>query len=116
MKTKLQRLKSCRPSPGHVEIDAWIREQETRLGLNHTPSVGGSFSKVTVYPSALVIERLAHFGADRLIANNAAYDKVCEQNDALLAGLIEGVSIELASPRRAKSTRAPRVRRVMVND
>jgi hypothetical protein len=45
MKTKLQRLKSCRPSPGHLEIVAWIRSQQVRLGI---PTNGGDSPNLVV--------------------------------------------------------------------
>jgi len=96
MKTKLQCLKSCRPSLGHLEINAWIRGQEARLGINAQTGeysnalTGGAIPTVVVYPGPVVIERLAHFGADRLIANNAAYDLMCERLDAELAEILEG--------------------------
>jgi hypothetical protein len=98
-----------------ASIDRWIRQQELRLGIKSLKSRESKPMQptVTVYPGPLVIERLAHFGADRLIANNSAYDAMCDRTDAMLAEILEaGIP---ASPRR-KSTRVPRVRRVMVND
>lgn len=101
----------------HAEINAALDAKMAALGIETTGKpVVEPLPTVTVYPGERTTERLAHFGADRLIANNAAYDKVCEQTDVMLAGLLEGVSTELTPPRRSKSTRAPRVRHVMVND
>jgi len=68
---------------------------------------------VTVYPGERTMERLAHYGADRLIANNSAYDAMCSRTDAMLAEIIEaGIP---ALPRR-KSTRRARVPHVKTND
>ena len=101
----------------HASINRWIREQEVRLGIGVVPSVGGNLPTVTVYPSPYVIERMAHAGADLLIANNPAYDAMCARLDAELAEIIDG-RVGLAAPRvrRAKSTRAPDVPRIMEND
>ena len=43
---------------------------------------------VTIYPSPYVIERLAHAGADRLIANSAAYDAMFARTGAMLAEIL----------------------------
>jgi hypothetical protein len=89
MKTKLKRLKA-RPS-GRIDMER-LHGHEVRLGIGstgkpvHRPTV-------TVYPSPYVTERVAHFGADALIANNAAYDAMCERNDAVLAGMLEGAAL-----------------------
>jgi hypothetical protein len=92
-------------------INEWIRAQQVRLGIE-TSTIGGSVPTVTVYPGERTMERLAHFGADRLIANNPAYDAMCEQTDAMLAEIIEGV--------RKKLTPLPRNRRsatrILTND
>jgi hypothetical protein len=74
------------------EINQWIRQQQVRLGIepSETPADGGSVPAVVVYPSPYVIERLAHAGADLLIANNPAYDSMCASLDAELAEIHEG--------------------------
>ena len=105
MKTKMRRLKSCRPSPGHLEINRWIREQEARLGIGEVPSVGGNLPTVTVYPGPVVIERLAHYGADLLIANNAGYDSMCGRLDAELAEILEeGIPASVKNLKLRRST------------
>lgn len=91
----------------HAEINAALDAKMAALGIG-TPA-----PKVTVYPGERTTERLAHFGADRLIVNNPAYDSMCERLDAELAGLLERVSTELTPSRRSKSTRVPRV---LMND
>jgi hypothetical protein len=73
-------------------------------------------SAVTVYPSPYVIERLAHFGADRLIANNPAYDSMCERLDAKLAEVLEGCSDSLHPLPHANPTRRARMPHVMTNN
>lgn len=81
-----------------AEIDAWIRRQELRLGIvtGENPPVK-PLPAVTVYPGERTIERLAHFGADLLIANNPAYDSMCERLDADLAELLLGGSARAPS-------------------
>ncbi|MFM0060976.1 hypothetical protein PQR64_35720 [Paraburkholderia phytofirmans] len=81
-----------------AEINEWIREQEARLGIGatETSTNGGSVPTATVYPSPVVIERLAHAGADLLIANNAAYASACERLDAELAEIHEGTAAACA--------------------
>ena len=101
----------------HASINRWIREQEVRLGIANTGiPVFKPQPTVAVYPGPLTIERLAHAGADRLIANNPAYDSMCERLDAELREIIEGCKLNVHPLPRSKSTRAPRVRHVMVND
>jgi hypothetical protein len=76
-----------------AEINRWIRAQELRLGIE-SPQKGEfkpTLPTVTVYPGPVVIERLAHFGADRLIANNPAYDSMCERLDAELAEILSAI-------------------------
>jgi hypothetical protein len=68
---------------------------------------------ITVYPSAATLERLAHFGADCLIASNAEYDAQCARLDAQLAGILERVGTDPTHLPRSKSTRAERV---LMND
>jgi hypothetical protein len=111
----------------HAEINAALDAKMAALGINHQageysnallgvalgliPAIAGeSLPTVTVYPSAVVIERLAHYGADRLIANNAAYASMCERLDAELAEILEGViNADVKNPTHAKSTCAKRV-------
>ena len=117
MKTKLQRLKSGRPSPSRMEIDAWIRQQENRLGITSENS-GAKRSTVTVMlPSMAAVTRVAHAAADAKIAVDPVYAEQCARLDAELAEIIDG-RVGLAAPRvrRGKSTRAPRVPRIMEND
>jgi hypothetical protein len=99
-----------------AEIDAWIRRQELRLGID----TGGKspvkpLPVVTVYPGPLAMERLAHFGADRLIANNPAYDAQCARTDAMLAEILEGCALNAHPLPRSKSNHqigglGPRIR------
>jgi hypothetical protein len=106
MKTKLQRLKSCRPSPGHLEIDRWIRAQEARLGLNQSSSVGGSFPTVTVMlPSMAAVTRVVHAAADEKIAADPAYAALCARLDAELAEILA-----------AGSARAPSLPDILTDD
>lgn len=111
MKSKMQRTKTGRPSPGHLEINAWIRGQEKRLGLN-SPKSGDlptartghdatlhHVSTVTVLlPSMAAVTRLAHAAADAKIAADPEYDSMCERLDAELAEIIDGC-VGLAAPR-----------------
>ncbi len=117
MKTKLQRLKTSRPAPGHLEIDAWIRQQENRLGITSENSEAKRSTVTVMLPSMAAVTRLAHAAADAKIAVDPAYDAICERLDAELAEIIDG-RVDLAAPRvrRAKSTRAPDVPRIMEND
>ena len=80
----------------HASINRWIREQEVRLGIGtgENPPVKPQ-PTVTVYSSPYLIERLAHAGADLLIANNAGYDLMCARLDAELAETIEGSKFNL---------------------
>ena len=99
------------PKPA-AEINEWIRRQELRLGVGHAGNPAGQ-PTVTVYPGPVVIERLAHYGADKKIAVDQGYDAMCSRTDAMLAEIIEaGIP---ALPRR-KSTRRARVPHVKTND
>jgi cytochrome oxidase assembly protein ShyY1 len=106
MKTKLQRLKTSRPAPGHLEIDAWIRQQENRLGITSENSEAKRSTVTVMLPSMAAVTRLAHAAADAKIAVDPAYDAICERLDAELAEIIEAGIPALP---RAKSTPGPRV-------
>ncbi|MFM0088942.1 hypothetical protein PQR46_18705 [Paraburkholderia sediminicola] len=101
-----------------AEINEWIRRQQTRLGIG---SAGNPAEQptVTVYPGPHTIERLAHAGADHLIANNPAYAAACERLDAELAEILEGGSESLPPLRRRESAR-PQIEamrpRLLTND
>jgi hypothetical protein len=84
----------------NAAINHWIREQEARLGIKSPKSgeLKPPQPTVTVYPGPHAMERLAHFGADRLIANNAAYDSMCERLDAELAGILSDGSERVSLP------------------
>lgn len=91
------------PKPA-AEINQWICEQELRLGIGHAGNPAGQ-PTMTLYPGERTIERLAHFGADRLIATNAAYASMYERLDAQLAEILEGGSESLSPLPRSKSNR-----------
>ncbi|MFM0224836.1 hypothetical protein [Paraburkholderia dipogonis] len=108
-----------------AEINEWISQQQDRLGIV-PPRIYPNMSAarrsseacvapaVTIYPSPYVIERLAHAGADLLIANNPAYASMCARLDAELAEILDGgVGLPAPRVRRGKSTRTPRV---LMND
>ncbi|NYH24678.1 hypothetical protein [Paraburkholderia bryophila] len=95
----------------HAEINAALDAKMAALGI---ATASAKLPTVTVYPGERTTERLAHFGADRLIANNPAYDSMSERLDAELREILDG-RVGLAAP-RAKSTRRERVARVMTND
>lgn len=104
-----------------ASINQWIREQEARLGIkdkvvvNSNVLTGAALPTVTVYPGPLVIERLAHYGADKKIANDPAYDAMCARTDAMLTEIIKAGIPALP---RTKSTRRARVphARIFAND
>jgi len=98
MKSKMQRLKSGRPSPGHLEINEWIREQEARLGIALENSEAKRSTVTVMLPSMAAVTRLAHAAADAKIAADPEYDSMCERLDAELAEIIDGC-VGLAAPR-----------------
>ncbi|MFM0663314.1 hypothetical protein [Paraburkholderia sediminicola] len=119
MKTKLQRMKSCRPSPGHLEINQWIREQQTRLGIE-TGGIPPVKSTVTVMlPSMVAVTRVAHAAADAKIAVDPHYAEMSAKLDAELAEILEGGVGLTHPPRRRKSALAQIEQvlpRIMPND
>ena len=110
MKSKMQRTKTGRPSPGHLEINAWIRGQEKRLGLN-SPKSGDlptartghdatlhHVSTVTILlPSMAAVTRVVHEAADAKIAADPNYAEISAKLDAALAEILKG-SVGLAAP------------------
>jgi hypothetical protein len=86
-----------------ASINQWIREQEARLGINDKIVVnsnavtGAALPTVTVYPGPLVIERLAHYWADKKIAVDQGYDAMCSRTDAMLAEFMVG-NVGLVDP------------------
>jgi len=106
--------------PAAEQIDQWIREQQTRLGIkdkvvvNSNALTGAALPTVTVMlPSMAAVTRLAHAAADERIAVDPNYAAMCERLDAELAEIIEAGIPGLP---RAKPTRRARVPHVMTND
>jgi hypothetical protein len=98
--------RSSKMRKSQAEINEWIRQQQARLGIDTTAiPVVKPQPTVIVCPSPYVIERLAHFGADRLIADNPAYEAQCARLDFELASMLEGAALNAAPLPRAKSTR-----------
>lgn len=103
-------------NPTAAQIEVWIRQQQVRLGIGST---GNPVEQptVTAYPSPYVIERLAHAGADLLIANNPAYDAQCARTDAMLAEILEGgTGLVPPLPRSKHSRQSGNGPRIMRND
>jgi hypothetical protein len=83
-----------------AEIYEWIHQQEVRLGISSdgvdSPN-SVNVPTVTVYLGPLVIERLAHFGADAKIAVDPRYAAMCERLDAELAEILSDGSARAPS-------------------
>lgn len=74
-----------------AEINAWIRSQQMRLGIepSETSPNGGSVSTVTVMlPSMAAVTRVAHAAADERIAADPRYASMCARLDAELAEIV----------------------------
>lgn len=116
-KTQLQRLKTVRPSPGHLEINRRLHAHEVRLGIvaNSGEKSGCALPTVTtiiVPVTRSSLERL-HVLADLRMAADPNYLEVSEKLDAQLAGLLDLVGANPTSLPRSKPARAPRI---MLND
>jgi hypothetical protein len=102
-----------------LQINEWIRSQQARLGIPTNCGDSSNLRNVptmTVYPSPYVIERLAHAGADLLIANNPAYAAACERLDGELAEILEA-GIPALRRRKSALAQIEQVRpRVLTND
>jgi hypothetical protein len=111
------------PKPA-AQINAWIREQELRLGIcnnfvvNSNALTGAALPTVTVMlPSMAAVTRVAHAAADANMAADPRYDEMCERLDAELREILEGCSLKSnCSCEQFESDIAPRVPRVMTND
>jgi hypothetical protein len=119
-KTKLQRMKSCRPSPGHLEINQWIREQEARLGIE--PSENGKLkpqptaTQVTIIVPLHVapLARLHALADARSLERSKDAD---ERLDAELREILEGYETDsLPLPRSKHSPQRGKSPRILVND
>jgi hypothetical protein len=114
MNTKMQRTKTGRPAPGHLEIDAWIRRQENRLGIALENSKAKRSTVTVMLPSMAAVTRVAHAAADAEIAVDPVYAEQCARLDAELAEILDGrVGLTAPRVRRSKSKGAPRV---LMND
>jgi hypothetical protein len=84
--------------PTADKINAWIREQQARLGIE-TGGIPPVKSTVTVMlPSMAAVTRVAHAAVDEKIANDPVYDAMCARLDAELAEILEGGSARAPSP------------------